>query len=310
MKNYTSSIAFLLLFIFCASCKSEKKEQPITTEIAESIPNNVIEVIAKDFTFTVDDSIPSGWNTFKMKNTGMMDHFFLLTKLPDTLTIDDYLRDVAGAFGVAWEAIKANKSKEEAFGLLGKNLPEWYASAKAMGGAGLVSPGETAINTLRLDPGYYVMECYIKATNGQFHTELGMINPLIVTDEASNNSPQPLSNVVELSLSNDDFTFEGDIKSGKNTFAVHFKEQQAFGLGNDIHIIKVDDSTDMDIVTQWMDWSNLDGMVSPGAPAIFIGGTQEMPAGYTAYFECNLEPGDYAFIAEIPSGRYKTFTVK
>lgn len=306
MKTLKSLTVLALISILIIACKSDKKE-PKVEEVAALSSDNFIEVVAKDFTFTVADTIPSGWSTFRMKNTGMMDHFFLLTKLPDSLTIDDYLSDVAAAFGVAWEALKENKSKEVAFGLLGEHLPEWYASAKAMGGTGLISGGETAINTLKLDPGYYVMECYVKTKNGQFHTELGMINPLIVSDEITDNKP-PESDV-QIALTNDSLQIGGNIKSGTNVFSVSFKEQTAFGLGNDIHIIKLSDSMNLDEVSQWMDWSNIKGLVSPG-PGVFVGGTQEMPVGYTAYFKCDLSSGDYAFIAETPIGRYKTFTVE
>jgi hypothetical protein len=111
-------------------------------------------------------------------------------------------------------------------------------------------------------------------------------------------------------LDNENITTSGDVVAGENIFAVRFNEQTPFGLGNDIHIVKVNDTTDMEALTQWMDWSNIDGMVSPGAPAVFVGGSQEMPAGYTAYFKCNLEPGNYAYIAETPIGRFKTFTVE
>ena len=304
MKNLKTLALIAFILPFFISCKTEKKEVPV--EVEPLVTENYIDVLAKDFTFTVADSIPSGWSTFRMKNTGMMEHFFLLTKLPDTLTIDDYIRDVAGAFGVAWEALKENESKEVAFGLLGENLPEWYGSAKAMGGAGLISGGEVAINTLNLEPGYYVMECYVKTEKGQFHTELGMINPLIVTKEASNNSP-PEPNFIIL-LSNEDMATSGNVVAGENIFSVKFNEQTPFGLGNDIHIVKVNDTTNMEALTQWMDWSNIKGLTSPG-PAVFIGGTQEMPVGYTAYFECNLESGNYAFIAETPIGRIKAFTV-
>ncbi|MBT8279590.1 MAG: hypothetical protein KJO41_11340 [Bacteroidia bacterium] len=307
MRIFKSMVMITLLFLFLASCKSNNKETPTAEEPSEVLTKNFIDVLAKDYTFTVADSIPSGWSTFRMKNTGMMDHFFLLTKLPDTVNIDHYNRDVGGAFGIAWNAIRDGKSKDEAFGLLGENLPEWYGSAVAMGGAGLISPGEVAINTMKLEPGYYVMECYIKAENGQFHTELGMITPLIVTDEQIDNVPPEAD--VKLTLTNEAMQIEGEITSGKTIFAVHYKEQPPFGLGNDIHIVKVDETTNLDEVAQWMDWSNLTGMVSPGAPAKFIGGSQEMPAGYTAYFECDLAPGAYAFMAEIPIGRYEAFKV-
>jgi hypothetical protein len=65
----------------------------------------------------------------------------------------------------------------------------------------------------------------------------------------------------------------------------------------------------MDDVSFWMDWLNIGGLTPP-SPTVFLGGTQEMPLGYTAYFNCNLEPGDYAFVGETPIGRFKTFTVK
>ena len=68
-------------------------------------------------------------------------------------------------------------------------------------------------------------------------------------------------------------------------------------------------SEHMDDVTFWMDWLNIGGLTSPG-PAVFLGGAHEMPVGYIAYFNCNLEAGDYAFVAETPIGRIKTFTVK
>jgi len=297
----------VLLIIVITSCKTNNKEQPTEINQIETITDNFIDVVAKDFTFTVADTIPSGWSTFRMKNTGKMDHFFLLTKLPDSLTIDDYLRDVAGAFGVAWNAIKENKSKEEAFGLLGENLPKWYVNAKAMGGTGLISGGEVAINTLKLESGYYVMECYVKTENGQFHTELGMINPLIVSEEVTKNEP-PEPNV-QITLANNSLKVDGNITSGSNVFSVYFKEQTDFGLGNDIHIVKVSDSTNLEEISHWMDWSNIKGLVSPG-PGVFIGGSQEMPVGFTAYFRCNLEPGEYAFIAETPIGRFEKFTVK
>jgi hypothetical protein len=46
----------------------------------------------------------------------------------------------------------------------------------------------------------------------------------------------------------------------------------------------------------------------------FVGGTQDMPGGSTTYVEARLEPGNYAWIAEVPSPDEKdmlrTFTVE
>jgi len=302
------NIALLAIVITVfASCKSDKKTQSIEVE-TDSVTENIIEVIAKDFTFTVDSVIPSGWSTFRMKNIGVMEHFFFMTKLPDSITFDDYVSGVGAAFGKSWNAYKNGEvDKTGAYGILGANLPAWYANAKAMGGIGMVSGGQTGITTMWLDSGNYVMECYIKAANGQFHSELGMINPITVAYEATQMSP-PNANV-KITLTNETMELKGDLQVGDNIIAVHFNEHPAVGLGNDIHLIKVDANTNMDDVTFWMDWLNIGGLTSPG-PAVFLGGAHEMPVGFTAYFNCNLESGDYAFVAETPIGRIKTFTIK
>jgi len=61
-----------------------------------------------------------------------------------------------------------------------------------------------------------------------------------------------------------------------------------------------------------MDWTQPGGLQTP-APAVFLGGLQEMPAGSTGYLTVTLEPGRYAWIAEIPgtdaNGFLKEFSV-
>jgi hypothetical protein len=308
MKILKYMVVLTIAINVFASCKSDKKEQPTQNLIKETNSVNVIEVIAKDFIFTVDSVIPSGWSTFKMKNVGLMEHFFFMTKLPDTITFDDYVNQVGMAFGKSWNAYKDGQvDKNGAYGILGANLPTWYANAKAMGGIGIISGGQTGITTMKLTPGNYVMECYIKAANGQFHSELGMINPITVSNEVTKMLP-PKANV-KISLTNNSIEIKGDVVVGNNIFAVHFNEHPEVGLGNDIHLIKMDENTNMDDVSFWMDWLNIGGLTPP-APAIFLGGAHEMPVGYIAYFNCNLEPGDYSFIAETPIGRFKTFSVK
>ena len=305
LMNYFGCV--VIISTICISCKSDNKNQTTEPILSETQVDNIIEVTAKDFTFTVQDSIPSGWSTFKMKNNGMMEHFFFLTKLPDTIVFNDYVNGVGAAFGKSWVAYKDGEvDKAGAYGILGANLPDWYPNAVSMGGIGLISGGQTGITTLKLTPGNYVMECYIKTENGQFHSELGMINPITVTEEVTT-MEAPEANA-EIVLTNEAMEVKGALRSGENRISVKFNEHPEIGLGNDIHLIKVTDSTKMENVTQWMDWLEISGLTSPG-PATFLGGAHEMPVGYTAYFSCNLEPGTYAFVAETPIGRYQLVTV-
>lgn len=151
MKIYRFVIC--IVFTFFISCKSDKKDNPEAIKTSEITTDNIIEVVAKDFTFQIDSIIPSGWSTFKMKNTGMMEHFFFLTKLPDSVTFNDYVNGVGVAFGKSWNAYKnGDVDKTGAYGVLGSNLPEWYARAVAMGGIGMISSGQTGLTTIKLVP--------------------------------------------------------------------------------------------------------------------------------------------------------------
>ncbi|MGB8318657.1 MAG: hypothetical protein WCE54_11065 [Ignavibacteriaceae bacterium] len=293
IKNLTLTILFSIIFITCS-------KEP---------DSNVVDVTAKDYYFYVSDSIPSGWTTFRFHNEGNATHFFFLTLLPDSISFERYHNEVLPPFVTAMDTLEAGASKADAGALLGSLLPKWYASAKAMGGAGLTAHGKTSQTTINLEPGNYAMECYIKTEDGKFHSELGMIRPLTVTNSISK-MKEPEDADIEINIYKDRIESQGNLSSGNHLVAVHFKEQPEFGLGNDVHLVRINENTNMQELKKWMDWMNLNGLRTP-APAEFLGGTQEMPAGYTSYFTINLEPGTYAWISE-PSaerGMIKEFTI-
>jgi len=295
MKAYLAIACLIAGIIMSVSCSKSPQQ-------------NVVDVTARDFKFEVADPIPSGWTTFRFHNTGKVEHFFYLTLLPDSISFDRYHNGVTKPFVEVFDSLKAGVSKNAAIGLLGKRLPSWYFSAvKVMGGPGIIKPGGVAQTTVKLVPGTYAMECYIK-TNGVFHSALGMIRPLTVSENSTD--AQPPEPNAKITLSNGTIATSGEVKSGKNIFAVHYKEQRQAGLGNDVHLIRLSDNTDLNEVGAWMDWMNVKGLQSP-APAEFLGGAQEMPVGSTAYFTVDLTPGDYAFVAEpyAEQGMIKRFSV-
>lgn len=280
----------------------------IVASCTESGGDKAIDIVAKDYRFECADTIPSGWETFRFHNAGHAEHFFLLNRLPDSISFERYHAEVSRPFDIVFDSIKAGMSRDDAINLLVSSLPAWYfESVKTMGGSGIVSKGLTTEVTLNLPPATYVMECYIKE-QGVFHTALGMIKPILVTSEESGLKP-PKANM-ELTLTNFQIADKGTVAPGRNTVAVHFAEQPEVGLGNDIHVIRLTDSTNLDSVIHWLDWMNIKGLEAP-APVQFLGGTQEMPVGNTSYFTVNLEKGEYAWIAETAAakGMIKKFTV-
>jgi len=271
---------------------------------------HVVEVTARDYTFEVTGEIPSGWTTFRMKNEGNEHHFFLLTRLPEGTTFEEYVEEAGVAFETAWDSLRTGEMDQaEAGQLLGGLLPEWYATVTPMGGTGLVAAGGVAQTSLNLDPGNYVMECYVKTRDGIFHTTLGMARPFTVTQERSGAS-EPEADL-EVVLSNYEVAITGETTAGEHTVAVRFEEHPEFGLGNDVHLARMKDGVDLNEVARWMDWMELSGLLAP-APAEFLGGAQEMPIGHTAYFTVHLEPGRYGWLTEAsPDKRmFKEFTIE
>jgi hypothetical protein len=289
---------FATAFLACQASETEVVGDG--AELAAPAAEGPVEVVARDYAFTAPDSIPSGWTTFRMVNEGNEPHFFLLNRLPDGKTIEDYGAEVGAPFDSVWNALASGAvNKAEAGAMLGRLLPSWYADVEQVGGIGLLAPGLTALATTRLEPGSYVMECYVKTGDGTFHSALGMVLPITVSTEVSSQeAPAP---DLSITLTNDELSVEGEPSAGEQTVAVHFREHPVAGLGNDVHLVRLD-GTSIEKIVPWMDWMNVDGLRAP-APAPFVGGTQEMPVGETAYFQAILEPGHYAWISETAAER-------
>lgn len=319
MKTNNQPI-FLILVMFCAffNCKNENKskaiEEPdVAVEKVVKEPTNVISVVSRGMDFQSVDTIPSGWNTFKYQNLSNETHFFLLDKYPEGKTIEHTLKDVAPVFEKGMDLINEGKS-EEGFAAFGE-LPEWFGDIVFSGGSGLIAPKHTAITTLKLDPGYYIMECYVKMPNGKFHTLMGMAKPIIVTEENSGNNPPEAT--VNITLSGEEgISYDKGITKGKHIFSVFVKDQKPHEnfIWHDINLVKLEDYADEKALEAWMNWADPKGLITPVPNGVtFLGGVNDMPAGKTGYFYIDLKPGKYAFISEVPNtkekGLFKVFDV-
>jgi hypothetical protein len=292
-----------------ADAAAEPGAKPAADADGAMRTSHTVDVIARDFLFEVPEQIPSGWTTFRFENAGAQEHFMALTRMPEGLTVDDYKNDVVvGAFGAAMGPYAAGEvDLPSALETLGGLLPEWFGQLVNTGGPGLVSPGGVAITTVELDPGYYVLECYVKTPDGRFHVDLGMLTGMVVTD-APSGATAPDSDF-DVTLANYVIDAPDVVGAGKHTVRVRFLEDPEGLLKHDVHLIRLADDVTIADVVPWMDW--VDGMISP-APAEFIGGAEQMPAGGVQYMTLDLEPGSYAWISEAysPQGMVKGFVVE
>lgn len=268
----------------------------------------VVQVTARDFAFEAPAEIPSGWTTIRMTNAGQQHHFLVLWRLPEGRTFQEYREQVVTAFDTLMQAYDAQEmTREEMMGALGAALPEWFGAVEAGGGPGLTAPGRTAQTTVQLEPGTYVMECYVRTPDGTYHGMLGMVRPITVIDAMAGASAPEAD--LDMTLSNYEITTDGAVTPGTHTVRVQVMERPEGLLGHDVHLARLQGDVTVEEVAAWMDW--VDAFRDP-PPATFLGGAEQVPAGHTSYFTVQLEPGRYAWVSEEYGrrGMVKEFTVE
>jgi hypothetical protein len=319
--------AALLLLLGCGEKPEPAEEAAVNQEPAAEMPAptsapspaptpvlqpHVVEIRAVGKTFQGPAEIPSGWITFRFVNASSMVHFAIIDVPPDGVTIQAMSDAVMDPFQEAMDHM--NAGDDEAVGAAFAKFPEWLGELGRNGGPGMLSAGRTGQTTVYLEPGHYIMECYVKS-DGVFHTtspgpgQLGMMLDLTVTAEP-NGAPEPEADVT-LAVRNSGLELTGGaLGPGLNTIRVDFIEQQMLPsfVGNDVHLMRVDGPESIALADAWMDWRSPDGLEDPG-PVTFLGGINDMPAGSHGYFTASLEPGDYAFIAEMPGPQAAGFVM-
>ncbi|PHN99516.1 hypothetical protein CSC82_33595, partial [Rhodobacteraceae bacterium 4F10] len=191
------------------------------------------------------------------------------------------------------------------------NLPEWFSEVVFLGGSGLLSPENTGETTLYLNPGNYMLECYIKMSNGVFHTSMGMVKDVVVSDKDSGNSEPKADANITIS-STDGIVLKDSVYAGKRTFSVYFKDQITYEsfVGHDINLVKLQSKTDLKNLENWMNWADPKGLIEPAPSDVtFLGGVNDMPTGNKAYFTAIVYKGIYGLISEVPNPSEKNLFI-
>jgi hypothetical protein len=332
------ALALCCLGIGCA----EAPPAPVLAEQASTalVPGlaSVVDVTATHrgtehlFSLSVSE-VPTGWTTFRFLNQSPSDHFVLLFRAPqealdaaaaagksllehwhETITVpfqDEFNPYVAGQIG--YETFVNNL-----VGAISATAPWFFdPGAPPMGGPGLTAAGATSQTTVLLEPGTYILECYVKDGDEEFHSYNGMLQRLVVTDGPSVAREPVATASIELS-SSIGIRIPDAMRPGMQTIAIRFQDQTTYEhlQGHNAHLVRLSSTEPalLDALAGWMDW-RAPGSLVFRAPegAEFLGGTMEMVAGGVAYFTTRLLPGTYAWIAEVPDpagkNMLKTFTI-
>ena len=312
------SICILVLFTVCQDRgKKEESEQEnipkeTTEKAASSIP--VVTISTSAMEFKTRDTWQSGWTTIKYRNNSNETHFVLFDKYPEGKGIKDAETELIPPFQEGMNAIIEGKPEEANAAFA--NIPEWFQAVEFKGGIGLTAPKSTSESTIYLEPGTYLLECYVKMPNGIFHSSQGMLKEIKVTKADSTELNLQEDYIISIDANNG-ISFNGNITAGDKVFKVEFGEQKVHEnfVMHDVNLVWVDQGADISKLNDWMNWAAPEGLQTPMPQGFkFLGGMQEMKSGGTGYFSAKLRPGNYAFIAEVPDpqskGMLKTFTVK
>jgi hypothetical protein len=307
-------VGMICLCLACGGDAPASEGDPGMEAVAGEI--GVVDVTARGLTFDAPSEIPAGWTTFRFTNASPMVHFVAVQRMPEGYGVREQQGEVAPIFQDGLDLLTAG-DVDGAMAEFGK-IPAWFGEIVLMGGPGLTSPGLTSGATVYLEPGTYLLECYVK-TDGVFHSfnpdpaAYGMVHEFTVTGEMST-AVEPMADLDVTISSEGGITMEGDPAPGPQTIRVRFADQtlhENFG-GNDVHVVRLSQDLDLGALDLWMDWRQPGGLQSP-APANFVGGLNDMPAGETGYFSVTLAPGEYALISEVAGamgkGLFRAFTV-
>lgn len=300
--------------VACSESTPTDTEVSSSTAVLAAQRPGLVEIEANHLSLSGPDDIPSGWTTFRFENNSDNTHFAVLERMPEGRDLEDQQAEVAPIFQEGMDLLNAGEF-DAALAAFGK-LPAWFSDIVFLGGPGFTAAGGSAETTVFLEPGTYLLECYVK-TGGRFHSYnpagIGMVHEITVTDETSAaKAPRPTLRI-DLS-STDGIQVDGHVRPGRHTVEVNFADQivHEHFLGHDVHLVRLEDGQDMNELTEWMNWTHPNGLETP-APAEFLGGVHEMPAGETGYMNVLLTPGRYAWIAEVPDpagkGMLQTFEV-
>ncbi|WP_141398530.1 MULTISPECIES: hypothetical protein [Microbulbifer] len=285
---------------------------PLNSSAAEPDRNEpqAIDIVTREYTIEGPEKLDLGWHRFRFRNLGGQAHFVAFYKLVEGKTIEDQLREVVPVFDPLMEGLRSGELTKADIGpFLQEHMPAWGMQMTWAGGPGLMAPGKISYATIELtEPGIYLMECYVKAPDGQWHTSMGMLQQVEVTSERGG-IPEPKADS-EVSVRNAGIEAPTRLPAGPQTIRVNFLENPPGPVPFDLHLARLDSDTDLDKVAHWMDWSNVGGLRAP-APVEFVGGMEQLPAGNHGYVTVDLKPGRYLWISKSNAGEMNsTFEVE
>ncbi len=229
----------------------------------------VVNFDAAEYSYTLPDMLAAGQVTLVMRNVGKETHHAQLLKLNTGVTLEQFTAALQQGEGPA------------------------LALVSLTGGTGALDPGPNSEEvTLDLQPGMYVVVCFIAGPDGIPHVAKGMLKPLQVIAAAPGAASTQPNAPVTITLR--DFAFDtpaDSLPSGRNTWRITNAGPQP----HEIQVARLNaGGTTNDILSFFAS--------PPSGPPLFrtVGGFQGIDANGGGWLTLDLPAGDYGFYCAIP----------
>jgi hypothetical protein len=233
---------------------------------------NAVELRGDEYAFVMSEMIEGGWTTLEFTNTGREWHEFALAKLGSGKTIADVRRYLADP-----------KSQQQP-------PPAWV---RIRAGIPTLDAGEEAALTQRLEPGRYVLLCFLDAPDGKTHIEHGMVREFVVEGDAEADVPE-----ADATLELGTWQAAPQLEAGERTIELRNDRDRP---GSVFLTWFKPGMTEKDL-ERW----EKGGMRGP-APARFLGGAIDVPPHASVYYRVKLEEGREYTLLDDERGVQKAF---
>ena len=230
----------------------------------------VVIVKSSDYKFDAPATISAGTITFQLENLGTEVHHLWLVQLLNGKTVADFQKAMD-----SWT---------------NGPMPAW---AVDVGGPNEATTGITADATLTLDPGTYVMVCYVPSPDGRPHVMKGMFKSLTVTSNGATAAKEPVADIT-MKMTDYAFDLSKPITAGKHVIRIENVATQS-------HEVIFGRLLPNKTMQQALTWLN-GGQKGP-APVVGLGGASGLAKGRHQFITVSFAPGRYVLLCFIPDAK-------
>jgi hypothetical protein len=239
----------------------------------EDSNTNAVPLSGSEYAYVMPETIEGGWTTLEFENTGDEFHEFALAKINGGKTIDDVRRYLADP-----------KSQQQP-------PPDWV---EIRAGIPTLDAGEKAALTQKLEPGRYVLLCFLDAPDGKSHIAHGMVRAFEVEGDGGAVAPE-----TDATLQLGGGLAAPRIDAGERTLELRNDSDEP---GSVFLTAFEPGKTEKDL-TRWEE-SGMRGT----SPARFLGGAIDVAPHSSVYYRIELQQGREYTLLDDEHGIQKTFT--